>query len=1009
MVVFLLLIVAAMAIAAPVRYEQNSSQIVYTGTWVVLKKAFHSAGSYAYTTTTGSKISTRFHGTAIDYITNKDCVYGIAKVTLDGGTPTYVDLYSSITNVAQSKVYSATGLADADHVLTIEYTGTKNARSNGYYIGLDAFDIDGVLLQAAAYITPSAGAHGAITPGTTQAVDVGTDKTFAIVPATGYHIVDVLRDGVSIGASSAVTFTNVLVDHTLSATFAIDTFTITPTAGAHGTVTPGTAQALNYGASQTFAVAADPGYHLVDVTRDNVSIGASASVTFTNVTANHTLAAVFATDPSVRYEQTDYRIVYSGAWVTLRKAFHSAGSYAYTVSPGGKATILFRGTEISYITNKDCVYGIAKVTLDGGSPTYVDLFSPTSNVAQSKVYSTTGLSDTEHVLTIEYTGTKNPRSGGTYVGLDAVDVEGELLSPWLTVSPLAGAGGTISPSVAGDVLAGTASAVYTFTPSQGFRVADVQVDGTSIGAVGSYQFPCVTTAHTLTVQFEPDLFAITPSAGAHGSISPDSVQSVLRGTDAEFSFTPATNYYVSDVLVDGVSVGARSSYNFTDVAANHTIAAEFAINVFTVTSEAGAHGSVSPEGAQSVTYGADSPTFQFAPDTGYHVADVTVDGTSVGAASSWQLTNVTTDHVVVATFAIDSYNVHASAGTHGSISSAGDNSVEYGSGKSFTITPDANYHVADVLVDDVSVGAVTSYDFTAVAAAHTIRATFAIDTHGVTASPGPHGSITPSGTTQVAHGSSQTYQIVPNTYYHVADVKVDNVSVGAVTSYTLTNVTAAHTVSASFETTQYPITSSAGPNGAISPSTVQYVDHGSNQTYTFTPDPGYFLADVVLDGTSWGYTPSYTFTNVKAPHTIAAVFGYLGSRYEQTDSRIKFEGTWFKLSRTFHSAGNYSYTNTAGSKVTVKFQGTNISYITNKDNVYGIAKVTLDGGTPVYVDLFDSTHNFAQAKAWNSGELTLGEHTMVVEYTGTKNVRSGNYYIGLDAVDIVGTLMDANQ
>ena len=62
--------------------------------------------------------------------------------------------------------------------------------------------------------------------------------------------------------------------------------------------------------------------------------------------------------------------------------------------------------------------------------------------------------------------------------------------------------------------------------------------------------------------------------------------------------------------------------------------------------------------------------------------------------------------------------------------------VNYGADQAFTITPDARYHVADVLVDGVSVGAVTSYTFTNVTANHTIAATFAIDTYTITASAG---------------------------------------------------------------------------------------------------------------------------------------------------------------------------------------------------------------------------------------------------------------------------------
>ena len=62
---------------------------------------------------------------------------------------------------------------------------------------------------------------------------------------------------------------------------------------------------------------------------------------------------------------------------------------------------------------------------------------------------------------------------------------------------------------------------------------------------------------------------------------------------------------------------------------------------------------------------------------------------------------------------------------HGSIAPSGQVTVAPGADQTFTITPDAGYKVADVLVDGSSVGAVTSYTFRAVTAPHTIAASFA--------------------------------------------------------------------------------------------------------------------------------------------------------------------------------------------------------------------------------------------------------------------------------------------
>ena len=71
------------------------------------------------------------------------------------------------------------------------------------------------------------------------------------------------------------------------------------------------------------------------------------------------------------------------------------------------------------------------------------------------------------------------------------------------------------------------------------------------------------------------------------------------------------------------------------------------------------------------------------------------------------------------------YKIAASADDNGSISPSGNIYVNRGGSKTFTIAPDKNYVVKDVLVDGKSIGAVTEYTFKDVREDHTIRATFA--------------------------------------------------------------------------------------------------------------------------------------------------------------------------------------------------------------------------------------------------------------------------------------------
>ena len=149
---------------------------------------------------------------------------------------------------------------------------------------------------------------------------------------------------------------------------------------------------------------------------------------------------------------------------------------------------------------------------------------------------------------------------------------------------------------------------------------------------------------------------------------------------------------------------------------------------------------------------------------------------------------------VTATFDIGSYTISATAGPNGTITPSDTVAVASGEDQTFTFTPNYGYGVWRRTVDGVE-GISSAYTFNNVQADHTISVTFGPT---ITASAGANGHITPTGTSTVAPGGSKTYGITPDTGYHVADVLVDSVSVGAVTSYTFTNVTTPRTISASF-------------------------------------------------------------------------------------------------------------------------------------------------------------------------------------------------------------------
>ena len=292
---------------------------------------------------------------------------------------------------------------------------------------------------------------------------------------------------------------------------------------------------------------------------------------------------------------------------------------------------------------------------------------------------------------------------------------------------------------------------------------------------------------------------------------------------------------------------------------------------YTISSVAGEHGSISPGG--TVVVPEDSGfTVTIIPESGYHVLDVKVDGQSKGAISSYSFSQVTTDHTIDASFAVNTHTIFAVAGENGNISPAGNINVDHGASQTLSITPAAGYRVANVIVDGVAKGAISSHTFSQVTANHTIDANFTVNTYTINASAGANGSISPSGIIGVDYGGSKSYTIIPAVGYRVADVLVDGVSMGAVSAYIFNQIEADHNIYATFAADTIAITATAGANGTIAPDGVVNVTYGGSQAYTFAANSGFCIADVQVDGQSMGAIGSYTFSNVISTHTISVDF-----------------------------------------------------------------------------------------------------------------------------------------
>lgn len=185
-------------------------------------------------------------------------------------------------------------------------------------------------------------------------MNCGDNATYSITANSCFVIGDVIVDGVSQGAIASYTFTNVNANHTISASFVQLTYTITTTAGANGTITPGTGS-VNCGENATYSINPAPCYSVADVLVDGVSQGAITTYTFSNVTANHTISASFVangplTTPVVSGPTNVCQYIGTGEQVVYTASSTGATGYTWVVPPTNVTIVSGQGTSTLTVT-----------------------------------------------------------------------------------------------------------------------------------------------------------------------------------------------------------------------------------------------------------------------------------------------------------------------------------------------------------------------------------------------------------------------------------------------------------------------------------------------------------------------------------------------------------------------------------------------------------------------------------------------------------------------------------
>jgi hypothetical protein len=163
----------------------------------------------------------------------------------------------------------------------------------------------------------------------------------------------------------------------------------------------------------------EPGEHEVKIWYDTTNVsGKYISVEAFDVEGNLTQAYFTS-----RYEQDDPRFLNTGAWYVGTSASASGGDYKLG-GPGSSITVNFIGTRLDWIATLGPVMGKAMVSVDGKTPTQVDLESG-GDVFQSLVWSTGLLTSGKHVVEISW---DEVDWADKFISVDAFDVVGTV--PW---------------------------------------------------------------------------------------------------------------------------------------------------------------------------------------------------------------------------------------------------------------------------------------------------------------------------------------------------------------------------------------------------------------------------------------------------------------------------------------------------------------------------------------------------------------------------------------------------
>lgn len=832
-------------------------------------------------------------------------IYSITAVSGPGGS---VNPSGTLT-VRQGFDQTYTIAANAGYtILNVTIDGVPISGTSYTFSSINASHVLIATFSPVLYtVTASSGAGGTITPSGPVSVLQGSSVTFTVTPDIGYNVSSVTSSGATFSQQgNNYTFSDLMQNSSITATFVPKTYTITASSDTNGTISPTGGVSVIHGANQTFIIIANTSNEI-----ENIRIGETNLTHLTNETTGLTIAenkswAVYQFPSLTQNSSIHAYFKYNSSMGTL---YDSPQTYNITASSGANGTITPEGQVTiqeklnqTFRIDADSGYEIADVTVNG---TVISTSDSNYTITSDNITAFYTFSRVTADAAISTNFTKKP-----------------VLAYELTIT--SGAGGSLNPAGVVTVPPGTRQNI-SITANPGYYIDQIFVNGAVVDAsdanltisVGNttafYLLPPAAGDTSVSATFLRSLVYYTVTTGKNGEfgyISPFGTLRVLESTSLNFTIQANSGYNITTITVDDVAVSptwitenSSAWYNFSGISADHTLYVTFSAAAspppvttpHRITASADTGGSIAPAGIFNVSTG-DSAVFTITPYAGYAIANVTVNGTSVGNAATYTLENILADTSVQATFSwvgFPSYAITATTTAGGTITPLGTITVATGYSQQFNMQADTGYTIGQVFIDGTPVPGYTgnttaSYTFPTVLSDHQIDVTYTLSsppvTHQITVSSADaNGTISPSGTLQVLNGSTNTFTIRANSGYLIGTLQNNETNITTASGqteyqYTLV-ISSPITISVNFTAlppVTHTLTVTSGSNGSITPSGTISAVNGTTQSFLISADTRHVIENISVGGTNItdaANLTSYVYGHsVNGPVTISAFF-----------------------------------------------------------------------------------------------------------------------------------------